>query len=531
MGKRRVFMAELTPVVAGTPTTLKYATDGHFNGGAWVDARLSVSGILQRHMFEPARLRGPMPLSDAGLVLANADGALDALRDYAFQDQPVALYEVDPDTYATVAQIGSFVSEQPIVEEDRVTLALHERRSVLNRPYTNLVYAGTGGVEGGADLAGVTVPLVLGRAYGIPPVCLDPVLGIYQVSGVAAGASPGGVRGGLNTGWTMTVYDSGIPLTAGSTYIDATQVFSTAPSAGQYRVLANHASGGGIFRLGSQPVGAVTCDVYNPPHISGAEMKRAVDALIKIAGGTAGGTAVTHFYFPDGLDCGLYLTNGRNTLDALAELMGGVGGAFVWGQSALGSPSEAGILSRLALPADSAYQAFQKLQFDAGDVVGQLRPVIPAEEDRGMPVWQVRLGFLRNYTPMRDEDLAGGVSTSVRNFVTREWRFVKAEDAAVKAAWPNAVELVIYTSLTNSVQAQAEVTRLLNMFKQRRDMFRMQVRGHSIRAQTASYRKFHPGFIASVKHPRFGLAVGKEFVILGIEENLDDDVVDLLIWG
>lgn len=44
-------------------------------------------------------------------------------------------------------------------------------------------YAGTGGIEGPDDLAGVTKPLVLGRCKFVPAVLLDPVDNVYQING------------------------------------------------------------------------------------------------------------------------------------------------------------------------------------------------------------------------------------------------------------------------------------------------------------------------------------------------------------
>jgi hypothetical protein len=43
------------------------------------------------------------------------------------------------------------------------------------------VYAGTGGVDGGADLAGKRKPLCFGNPRNVSPVLLVPSLLIYQV--------------------------------------------------------------------------------------------------------------------------------------------------------------------------------------------------------------------------------------------------------------------------------------------------------------------------------------------------------------
>lgn len=107
------------------------------------------------------------------------------------------------------------------------------------------VYLGTGGYEGGVDLRGMLKPILFGYCLKINPICLDPVLKLYQVN-----------DGPIYD--ILAVYDNGYPLMQ---LLDCHDLLNWKPSklditAEGYRVDPSR----GIFRLACKPLGLVLVD-------------------------------------------------------------------------------------------------------------------------------------------------------------------------------------------------------------------------------------------------------------------------------
>ncbi|GBQ14722.1 hypothetical protein [Swaminathania salitolerans] len=128
-------------------------------------------------------------------------------------------------------------------DRQSVEIALADATAWLDAPAQTQVYAGTGGVEGGPDLAGRYRPKLRGIALNITPVAVDPARLVYQLSdapGTIEALYEGGFAGGI--AFAGTVAD----------------VFAHDPPPGHY-VVQSDASGLWI-RLGTRPVWAITLD-------------------------------------------------------------------------------------------------------------------------------------------------------------------------------------------------------------------------------------------------------------------------------
>lgn len=537
---------------AGATSAYKYATTGYVDGSTFVEGRLKVAGVLDRHAYSENKLLGRMQIGQVAVTLQNLDGALDTLRQTAFFNEDASILELDPVTMAPL--YGTFgllkmYAEQPIVDERHVTFSLWDSRGKLDRPYTNVRYAGTNtgspaaGIEGtDDDIGGHTKPLLLGKVYNISPPRVNADKLIYQLHGVnnSTGTVGGVSNGTMGSGDTITVYDRMVPLQrAGTDYINQADMENNAPLPGQYRVWV----GGGCFRLGSEPVGRITADVTRS---SGFLTTRAiVNQIVRIATGLNNTDWVVSQFnalfapSPGTTDplAGIYLTDERNVIDALSELLAGVSGFYSWMQSPGATSPEAELpyLLQLSLPANSLVAAkvgYQKLILTETDVLGEVRPVIPNDDARGMPVWKVTLGYKKNYTVMSEEECSGSVSKATIDFVTREYREVYAEDSSVRTQWPHATELKINTLLVNKADAQAEANRLLTMFKQPRDMFKVKVHFDAISLQAGGNpRKWVPGWVVNFTYPRFGLNAGKDLIIVGMQEDFAANTVEFTLWG
>src|SRR5690606_29502373 len=103
----------------------------------------------------------------------------------------------------------------PEVGPERISIPLRDRQAELEVPLQDDLYAGTGGLEGTADLTDKPRPVALGDVRNVPAVLVDPARLIYQVADSEIEA--------------LTVYDRGIELgtNAGGTWTDPSAVFGT----------------------------------------------------------------------------------------------------------------------------------------------------------------------------------------------------------------------------------------------------------------------------------------------------------------
>lgn len=116
------------------------------------------------------------------------------------------------------------------------------------------------------------------------------------------------------------------------------------------------------------------------------------------------------------------------------------------------------------------------------------------------------------------------MTVSRLRFLTQEWRTVTAADASVRAIYgPQAVSVTIDTALTDAVAAQAEADRQQALHGQFRDVFRAL-------AKTSPFASDIADTVSLTDH-RYGLADGRDLVVLGLDEDAGDNRVSLTLWG
>jgi len=191
-----VWVAKIVAYDPGLPgtRTLYYATKGRTTTPSETPAnthlapRLLKAPTFNRTMFSGGATFGPSRTSFGDLVLANDDGGLDALADYAFDGRAVTLYygsedAVFPSGYTTVAVA---TMSQAVFSTKAVTIKLRGRETELDLPLQSTKYAGDNvlpdGLEGGEELKDKPKPYLLGDVFNVPAVCVNPSKLIYQVN-------------------------------------------------------------------------------------------------------------------------------------------------------------------------------------------------------------------------------------------------------------------------------------------------------------------------------------------------------------
>lgn len=484
---------------ADNPVTLRFASgDYHADGNNWPPR-------LSRPMLFAGRARLPwlrdVSTSQGDLELANADGRLDYLIDYAIDGRAMTIQTWDGATLRTVLR-GTVAR----VEAARasIRLILRDPAEYLSNDHPHAVYAGDGtDLEGDADIAGQPKPQVLGAVSNATPVLVDYGMQIYQVSSLVD--------------CTITAArDRGVPLTAGAPYADQAELLDQAltPAAGTFRAWQ------GFVRLG-ETAQSLTVDAEQAS-AHGADV---LEQLVTAAGGTVATPPVQQepyitadgsaYETADGSDyqvtsaplsalVGIYLSDTRSTASMLDELAASIGG--FWRTNADGDVAMSLLL--IGTPADVIPEHrvldIERQRGGAGD--------------NGLPVYRVTVRADRVATVQND--LAAGATRRAR--WQSEYRAFRATDDEVRTRHPLSRELTVDTALRAGGQILAD--RLGALLAPRRD-------STQVTARLDQYGDREIGETVTVEHPRFGYAGGRDMIVLGRTPDAEAGAVTLEVWG
>ncbi|ONG56965.1 hypothetical protein BKE38_05060 [Pseudoroseomonas deserti] len=384
---------------------------------------------IDRHLeLDPASSAAPMTVGRA--VLVNDNGRFDQLAtDYTSDSRRVTIktgrrvydsdrgYFVDPVSTALTTLFAGLAESWRLTEAE-LEIPLRDPTYALQRPYLRNTYAGTGGLNGAADMGGTTIPRTRGGitslpVRGIQPLLIDPVARIYQYND-----APGTV---------VQVYEGGAAVFTSAG--DVADLYTGTTPAGQFRT--NNARG--IFQLGSTAVGVITADVTGSFPIAGTVNRAALVAqyiMTEDLGipssmvNSAAFTALSDTYQYPG---GWYWPSGDATTGA------GAVGLFLRSLGAKLVPMRDGQLSCVLLrsiPSNIAPAATlstaQIIRLAAQQLSAPLDP----------PAYRWRLGGRRNHTPMTSS-LNAGLTDAQRRAVGQEWLVGTWSSNSILAVYAN----------------------------------------------------------------------------------------------
>jgi hypothetical protein len=283
----------------------------------------------------------------------------------------------------------------------------------------------------------------------------------------------------------------------------------------------------GEFRQGSDASGEVTADVLGegsaaaPDLALGLGRQKFADADIDLP-------AFAALKVLTAAEVGLYVDDETSIAAALDAVLGSVGAWWTL--------TPTGILTCGRFEAPSGIPAADVV-VDA-DVLesGGIDRVATADGGNGVPAYKVTVGHQRNWTVQTsallgsgvymNQDVVGAVTNERRTWLNAELRTTVAEDAALKARLPGAVELRVDTLLDSPVEAAAEAARLLALYKVRRDRY-------TLRLPRRYFGGLGLGHVIRLTWDRLGLAGGKLFRVIGqgVTVDGDSDILDLDVWG
>lgn len=382
----------------------------------------------------------------AELELAVGDATLDTtLTRGGFAGHPLTCRAVArtagvPRALDTAETLFAGLTERLELGLDRARLRAATRGLELQQPLESGSFAGSGGIEGGDDLAGKSYPSALGYAAGVQPPYLGVISSLHSYR-VAGGDS-------LPIQDVPAFYDKGVALTK----------VSGTPAAGQYSV--NTATG--LVQIGgANAADFPTCDVegYAPGGIFKQTTADIIEAVLTDFGQATGilrdGFAFSRLNGDQPATVGRWYGPGESPTRAqvIAEFLRG---AVAWGGV---RRDEVFDLGQLQGPSGAI-----RLVLDSSNVM-ELSPLNPPAV-MAPAAWKIEVGYNLNHTVTRD--IAESAGAAQRQFMAARWRLAAASKPAIQARDPASRIFFVPGLFKLKADAEALAARLLALFENAR---------------------------------------------------------------
>ncbi len=338
-------------------------------------------------------------------------------------------------------------------------------------------------LEAGTTLEGRPKPLCFGRCLNVSPVQVNPSLLIYQVH-------DGPIQA------IEAVYNRGVVLATAQYTVDLLR--------GTFTLLQAPGEGGVI----TADVRGDSLGMYGYLSSIAAIVQRVVATYGPLAAAEVDLTSLTNLHNANPAVAGIYVTEQTTILQVLDELVNSIGAFYGFNRAGL---FVAGLFTAPngSAPVAATFNSSEILEIEA----------LPTE----LPPWRQRVGYERNWTVQSGDTLAGSVSESRKTYLAEEQRLAVASDETIKTKFLLAPDPEPWpTLLLDQAAALSEANRLLVLYGQRREMYRVTVK-------TQPY-KLELGDQVSVTYDRFGLAA-RLFRVVGLEERAEVNRVTMELWG
>lgn len=446
---------------------------------------------------------GTFTTGSGSTTLNNDDGEYDLLPStFTADGRPIEIKAYRKgDDYGSAFTVFRGVMASWFIDESLVSIQIRDFGYKLSVPAQPNLYAGSGGLDGGDDLAGKRKPLVFGYVKGWSGVLLSGAYLTYQVHDGAIKA-------------VTAVYDSGAALTATQDYPDYAALIAAPLTGGQYGTCLAI----GVVRVGSKPAGQLTVDVQGD-NAGGSFAATTADIIkrwvVRSSSLRAGDLYLQSFDAlnvnqPAPVGYGVGPDDGHTVADVVADLMHGIGG---WGGFRKNGQFE---VRRFMVPTSSPMMLIEPI-----DIFTIKREPLPSSLTP--PPFRQRVTYDRNWTVLNN--FAGSVSAERVAYLSSQFRLAEASAASIQADHPFAQDPDVRACyFLNKADAEVEALRLLNLYRVERALYRI----------TGPRKLLHQnlGDTVSVTFPRWDLSLGRNMRIVEITANpaRQSGQVDTVEW-
>lgn len=372
-------------IYAGSGTRIIRYTSGSkvvTVGGYDYLPRIVNPGSLKIMMFGEGTTMGQSKIGSGEIRFANTDGGLDNFIQCGFDGRFAVIKELIAGV--TIGLTIGCAMEQPSFSTNEMAIRLKDPQLVFNKPFQTSKYRGTnvlpGGVDGTADIKGKPKPVIYGPVSNDTPICVNTSRLIYQENDGALYSIP-------------AVYDKGVALTLGTDYSSQADMEANQPAPGYYRCWL----AGGMFRLGSSPIGQITCDAVQGTNAAARTVAQ-ISKLVALRVLTAGDLVDQDFTDLDTLNSsvvGISIKEETTIGAVLDELLNSIGGWYGFDSSNKMN------VGRLDAPSGTPTLSLTKYE------IIDIERLATQDEGRGLPAYKVNLNYDKNYTVQDSGSLAG----------------------------------------------------------------------------------------------------------------------------
>lgn len=417
------------------------------------------------------------------ITIDNSEGDLDGWLSHGWDGRDITIRLGNSEWAYTDFQIileGKI--ERLVIDSDtKLRLEIRDKQKLLDVAVQSNVMPST------SPDADAPVPLCFGECFNVHAVQYDPTTLTYQVH-----------DGAIND--ITAVYDNGVALT----------LSGDACATGGYT--KNNATG--QFTLCNAPAGDITADVQGAKPstylVKPGEIIREIVTRSNGVGLSDPSDLDTASFTTMDTDCtytlGLYITDRRNCMDVLDDIVKSCGGYYGFTRDGL---FQVGLFD---VPATSTND------LQDYDTVGDLNTSL-----LDIPTYRVWVGYKKNWYLQDGDGLAGAVTTARRGFLETEYRSKRVTDSSVLtkhllARYPERYD----TMISNLTDATTEANRLLTMWKTQRLT-------HKLTAFTKPF-DINLGDTVTITDERYGMSAGVDCVVYGLTEYFVDNRVELELF-
>ncbi len=487
--------------------TLYASTDGYTSKAGDTPERTHFPArVMQAFQYRRSLLGGPelgglVTQGYGDLIFDNADGFWDAIvRDYTVDGREIRTRLGDMDlAYGSFAGVWNGTARGWSATDMEMRIGMRDFGFLLDRVLQRAFYGGTGGLDGGDDLAGRPRPVALGFCENVTPAYLgvldlgDGPLHTYQVNWRSVQGVTEVREGGL-------AYD---------------EVTEGAPSGGEWKQDASL----GIFQIGSTPIEAITADVEGDDEGGYVEtLPDVVGRLLTDFSAAFGESRIEAATFAElASDVPGPVNHYIGTEPAN---LGATIGALLAGAAAWGGFNRPGRFEVRALKAPGT----PRITLTEAQIKGAPERLGPGElpESVQLPTKRRRIGYRRNWTVQRGGVLAGATE-AVRSFVTDEYRVAESFDNATETRNSLAGDPEMIPSPFNlKADAEAVCQRLMDLFGGLFEFYRVRAR--------CNYFAIELGTTVRLRYPRLNIQTGGDFIVVDYEIDSAANAVTLTLF-
>jgi len=463
--------------------------------------------IFHPRMIQPFRYASWIPIpgslesrghvDSGGIVIENGDGEMDDILEKNWIGQTVEIkVGLKNAVFSTFETLFSGLAKNLSWDDAAITINIQDKSLLLERLVQTDFYAGTGGLEGTAELEGKPKPRALGPLFNVAPPIVDPTSLILQ----------------LNDGQieeVTAVRDKGVALVFDA---DVADITTATPGANEYSTsLAT-----GYIKLGTSPNGTITVN-FKGDKLGGTYVETGTDIIRRLvtdygplAASDIDEDSFTLVESNRAYPVGVWTGTEPVTFETLvSQIMASLDGWHIFSyQSKL----------RVGIYTDPDSQPTQGEITDVDYKDGSLT----RHETREV-MWRLGVAYQKNWMPQQGDALAAAVSAADKLLYSQENQYKYSSSSVLKDVRPEARDERLDSFLATDTDANELSADMFRRYRGARHVYSLTLLNKLF--------NFEVGNVITLTSSKFGLDAGKAFYIFGVDRDIESREVILSLWG